>query len=517
MKPYYLGIDIGTFASRAILLDENYRIVADASVRHTMDNPQPGWFEHDAREVWWGDFCRLSHMILEQSGVEPARIACVGASALGTDCVPVDEDCEPLRPAILYGIDARAGQEAAWLTEYYGPERVQALFGHPICSGDTATKILWIKNHEPEIYAKTYKFLTGSSFLAARLTGVYTIDQFLAKGSFRPLYRADGSINEEECALYCRPDQIAAACASTDVIGGVTEKAAAETGLAPGTPVIAGTGDSTAEAISAGLVEPGTAFFQYGSTMYYYYCVDRAVQSYVSPEGNGRLNGSKVFTVPGTHCLGDGTNAAGTLTRWVRDLLYAPELAAEASGGENAYAVMAREAAEVPCGSEGLVMLPYIYGERSPLQDPLASGMLFGLSGKHGRAHINRAALEAVAYSTYQHLLLFRELGLPPSHIITAGGGTKNRTWMQIICDVCGMPITVPESYQCSSYGDAMLAAVGAGALNGFSALRGALPRGTVLNPDPARHAFYQAQYPIFRSLYLDNCAKMHALADTRP
>ena len=512
-KNYYLGIDIGTFSSRGILLDQQYHLVADTSVPHSMDNPKPGYFEHDALLVWWSDFCTLSRSLLAQSGVDPSEIACVGASALGTDCLPVDENCEPLRPAILYGIDSRASQEADWLTEHYGSERVRKLFGHPICSGDTATKILWIRNHEPEIFARTYKFLTGSSFLAARLTGRYVIDQFLAKGSFRPLYREDGSINEEECAIFCRPDQIAEALPVNEIIGTVTEKAASETGLSIGTPVIVGTGDSTAEAISVGLVEPGTAFFQYGSSMYYYYCIDRAVSSHVSPNGNGRLNGSKVFTVPGTHCLGDGTNAAGTLTRWVRDLFYAPELAAEAEGGENAYSIMAREAAQVPCGSDGLMMLPYIYGERSPLQDPQASGMLFGLRGSHGRAHINRAALEAVGYSTLQHLMLFRELGLPPKRIITAGGGTKNRTWMQIICDICGMPIQIPENWQCSAFGDAMLAALGAGALKDFTALREALPAGMLLTPNMQAHNLYFSRYPLFCSLYLDNTDKMHALA----
>ena len=198
------------------------------------------------------------------------------------------------------------------------------------------------------------------------------------------------------------------------------------------------------------------------------------------------LKGGKAFTVPGTYCLGDGTNAAGTLTRWVRDLLYSKELEAEKQGGENAYAVMAREAAAVPPGSDGLIMLPYIYGERSPLQDAEATGMLFGLKGTHGRAQINRAALEAVGYSTYQHLLLFEELGVPPRRIITAGGGTKNAAWMQIICDMAGMPLTIPEPFQCSSYGDAMLAALGVGALESFAALRAALPQGRILQPDQA-------------------------------
>ena len=171
MKRYFLGIDIGTFESRGILIDESFRVAADASVPHGMNNPQPGWFEQEAEAVWWGDLCKLCRTLIKQSGIRPEQIACVGTSALGTDCLPVDEQCRPLRPAILYGIDARASEEAAWLTEHYGQARVQELFGHPICSGDTATKILWLRRHEPEIYAKTAYFLTGSSFLTARLTG----------------------------------------------------------------------------------------------------------------------------------------------------------------------------------------------------------------------------------------------------------------------------------------------------------------------------------------------------------
>ena len=350
--------------------------------------------------------CRL---LLEKSNIRSDEIRCVGTSALGTDCLPVDKDCNPLRPAILYGIDSRAEEEIKWLTQYYGDD-VKKMFGHPICTGDTAAKILWLKNHEPEVYEKTYKFLTGSSYLTAKLTGKYVIDQFLAKGSFRPLYNRDGTINKENCSLYCRPDQIAECAYSFEIAGTVTEEAAKESGLKKGTPVIVGTGDSTAEAISVGLVESGTVFFQYGSSMFYYYCVDRYVDDYVSANGNGSLKGGKEFTIPGIFCIGDGTNAAGTLTRWVRDTFYEEELKKERAGGENAYAVMAREAAEVEAGSEGLIILPYIYGERSPIQDAKASGMLFGLKGTHTRKQINRAALEAVGYSTLQHMILFDEM-----------------------------------------------------------------------------------------------------------
>ncbi|WP_270235672.1 FGGY-family carbohydrate kinase [Lacticaseibacillus suilingensis] len=513
MGRYLIGIDIGTYESRGMLLDSNYHVVSDCSVKHSMSNPKPGFFEHDAEDIWGGDFCKIAKSLLSESHVAPEDVECVGASALGTDCVPVDHSCTPLRPAILYGIDARATEEARWLTEYYGESEVNRLFGHKINSGDTATKILWIKNNEPEVYDRTYKFLTGSSFITAKLTGQYVIDQALAKGSFRPLYNADGTVNEAQCEVFCRPNQLAESRVSTDIVGTVTKAASIATGLAQGTPVVTGTGDSTSEAISAGLVEAGTVFFQYGSSMFYYYCTDKFIDAYTSPSGNGSLKGGKDFTIPGTFCLGDGTNAAGTLTRWVRDTFYKSELLTEATTGENAYTVMSEEASEVPVGADGLIMLPYIYGERSPLQDSEALGMIFGLTGGHDRRHINRAALESVAYSTYQHMRLFSEIGLEPERVITAGGGTKNITWMQIVCDMLGKPLQIPEDFQCSAYGDAMIAAIGSGQLAGFSALRRVLPTGRVLVPNSENHQYYAQHYPIFRDLYLNNRSAMYTLS----
>lgn len=246
--------------------------------------------------------------------------------------------------------------------------------------------------------------------------------------------------------------------------------------------------------------------------MFYYYCVDRYVDDYVSANGNGSLKGGKEFTIPGTFCIGDGTNAAGTLTRWVRDTFYEEELKKERAGGENAYAVMAREAAEVEAGSEGLIILPYIYGERSPIQDAKASGMLFGLKGTHTRKQINRAALEAVGYSTLQHMILFDEMNLPPKSVITAGGGTKNAAWTQIICDMIGRQICIPKRYQCSAYGDAAMAALGDRRFRDFTELRDSLPKGKILVPNEKNHIYYKEHYKMFRDLYLNNKDMMHRI-----
>lgn len=504
MKRYFLGIDIGTFESKGVLVSDDFEVVATHSTAHGMENPKPNYFEHDAENVWWKDYCIISHALLQKTGIDPKQIACIGSSTLGCDCVPVDEECRPLRKAILYGIDARAEQEIKYLNELYGAEKVHRLFGHPLCSDDVALKILWIKNNEPDVYNRTFKFLTGSSFICAKLTGEFKIDRFLGTSSFIPLYNADGSINEEECSLFCRPDQLATCASVTDIAGYVTSRAAQETGLAEGTPVIVCTGDSTAEAISGGLVEPGNMLFQFGSSLFFYYCMDQMVE-------DDKLHVSR-FTVPNTYCIGGGTNAAGTLTRWVRDNFYFDALEAEQNGGPNAYSVMACEAAQIPAGSNGLIMLPYLYGERSPIHDPKAKGVLFGLTGKHTRRHINRAALEAVGYTVYQHVKLMRSKGLPVHSIIAAGGGTKNAAWMQAVADIAAVPVELTKEFQSASYGDAMMAAIGCGVLRDFAELKAAIPKNIIIEPNAQNHRIYEPLSRLYDALYLQNKEFMHEL-----
>ncbi len=525
MAKYYMGIDIGTFESKGVLTDENCRIIASESCPHGMENPRDGYFEHDADAVWWGDFCRLSRALLEKSNVDPADIACVGGSTLGSDCLPVDEECRPLRKAILYGIDARAQKEIAWLTEYYGEEKVHQLFGRPIVTGDVAAKILWIKNNEPEVYAKTYKFLTGASFITAKLTGNYVIDQFLGQASFRPLYRAGkglvpaseeadpfATINTDECTLYCRPDQLAAAQPVNAIAGYVTAQAAAQTGLKEGTPVITGTGDSTAEAISIGVLDPGDMMLQFGSSMFFYCCSDHLVK-------DDRVRGNN-FTVPGTFSVAGGTNAAGTLTRWYRDVIFPDLLSEETAGGKNAFTTMVSGTEvysgldAIPAGSEGLITLPYFAGERTPINDPNAKGMIFGLNLKHTRAHLYKSALEGVGYSIAQHVDIMEENGIELKHIIAVGGGTKNPAWMQITADILGKPVEIPEVTIGASYGDALMAALATGRFSDFKGLRSVIRIEKTVAPDMENHRKYLEYKRMFAELYSQNKAMMHRLGE---
>ena len=203
-KAYFMGIDTGTNSSKGVLIDDEANIIAVHSTEHSMTNPAPGYYEHDADQDWWSDFCIISKKLIEKSGVDPKDIKAIGSSALGADCLPVDDNCKPLRKAILYGIDSRAIDEMAELTEMYGEEQIRKWYGRPLCSSDVMPKILWIKNKEPEIYEKTSKFLTGSSFITAKLCEAYTIDRFLGLASFNPLYNIDGTPNPELCKPICQ-------------------------------------------------------------------------------------------------------------------------------------------------------------------------------------------------------------------------------------------------------------------------------------------------------------------------
>ena len=503
-KAYFMGIDTGTFESKGVIIDSSCNIIAQHSAQHGMENPHPGHFEHDAEAVWWHDFCEISNALLEESKVAPSDILAVGASALGADCLPVDADLRPLRKAILYGIDARASDEMAQLTEMYGEKQIREWYGRPLCSSDVMPKILWIKNKEPEVYAKTHKFLTGSSYITAKLTGRYVVDRFLGLASFNPLYKNDGTPDPETCAPICRPDQLAEVLNTVEIAGGVTARASRETGLAEGTPVIVGTDDSGAEAISTGVLTPGDMMLQFGSSVYMILCADRLVS-------DDRI-WREEFIIPGTFDVSAGTNTAGTLTKWMRDNLYADVSQTERDGGRNAYETMMEGADRIPIGSEGLITLPYLAGERTPINDPYARGAIFGLTLTHTRTHLYRSALEGVGYSINQHFRIFEENDVPVRKIMAVGGGTKNPLWMQIVSDITGKEIRTAGVTVGASFGDAMMAAMGIRYFSSFSDLANIIRPGTVYKPNMESHEVYKKYQEIFDGLYPATKELMHRL-----
>lgn len=503
MKQYFMGIDIGTYESKGVLIGSDCKIITYCSERHELLNPKPGYFEHDAEKTWWGDFCTLSNRLIRESGVDAGQVGCVGLSALGCDCLPVDEDCTPLLNAILYGIDCRSSAEIDYLNKMYASRAIE-LFGHEICSSDIAPKILWLKNNFPEIHEKAAKFLTGSSFLCAKLTGNYTIDKYLAE-DFAPLYDfSKDAVDREMCAAYCRPDQLAEIRHATDIAGYVTEKASRETGLQPGTKVLVGTGDSGAEAVSTGVFRQGDVMIQMGSSCYFICLCDHPVSEPRMWPGT--------FIIPGIYALCAGTNTAGTLTRWFRDEIFGDFAEKESTCGINAYEKMVDAVEQIPAGSNGLVCLPYFAGERTPINDPLAKGVFFGLTLSHTRAHLYKAALEGIGYTIARHFDIYKEDSIPVNKIMAVGGGTKNKIWLQVIADILGRPVCTAKVTFGASYGDAIMAALSGGAYKNWDELAKVIEPDLVIQPDMHAHEIYTRQRHVFDELYERNMDLMHEL-----
>lgn len=506
---YFMGIDTGTNSSKGVLMDGAGTVIAQHTTSHEMTNPKPNHYEHDAEKDWWGDFCAISRALIEKSGVDPRDIKAVGSSALGADCLAVDENCKPLRKAILYGIDARATREMEQLTRLYGEEQIRRWYGRPLCSSDVMPKILWIKNNEPDVYAKTHKFITGSTYITAKLTGNYVVDRFLGLASFNPLYDPKSwEPVPELCAPVCRPDQLARIQEAADVAGYVTAQAAVETGLAEGTPVTTGTDDSGAEAISCGVVKPGQMMLQMGSSVY----MILGTQELVDDERLWR----EEFIVPGLCDISAGTNAAGSLTKWYRDTIFPDAKALEAAGGPDAYQTMMEGVAEIPPGSGGLLTLPYFAGERTPVNDPDARGILFGLTLAHTRAHLYRSALEGVGYSVAQQIALMRgHENVSIDRIIAVGGGTRNPVWMQIIADILGESISTPEITIGACYGDALMAALAVRhpGFEDYSSLTRFVRPGRIYTPNPQAHEAYRQYQALYDALYPVTAELAHRLA----
>lgn len=501
---YLLGIDIGTYESKGVLTDLEGTILAQAAVPHDLSIPRPGWAEHDADEVWWHDFVQLTRELLSHASVAPDEIAGIGCSAIGPCVLPVDEEGHPLRPAILYGIDTRAMQEVADLNEHLGADWILEETGTALSAQSAGPKILWLKRNEPAVWRRTQRIMTSTSYLVYRLTGRVVIDHYTAT-TYGPLY----SLRKRHwqprgLAQVCDEDLLPALEWTTAVAGHVNQQAAQETGLAVGTPVIVGTADAAAEAISAGVVAPGDTMIMYGTTLFFIEICEAMPQS-------GSL-WPAVFLQPDTYALAAGMATAGALTRWFRDHFAPLERAVEEEGGPNAYELLAEQAQAIPPGAEGLLMLPYFSGERTPLNDPLARGVLAGLTLSHSRAHVYRALLEAVAYGIRHNLETMAKAGQSPRRLVAIGGGTKNRPWLQIVSDVTGREQIV-RTTPGASYGDALLAGVGTGQLPGITTVEKWLDKADVIRPNRDVQPLYDQYYELYHELYSGSQNVVHQLA----
>jgi xylulokinase len=458
---------------------------------HRLSLPRPGWAEHDAEAIWWADLATLCRELLVDD--RPGRLRGVCVSGIGPVLLAADADAQPLRPAILYGIDSRAEREIAELERDLGADAILARGGSPLTTQAIGPKLLWLRRHEPEVWERTRKMLMASSFAVARLTGEYVLDHHSAS-QCDPLYDVNELDWVDEWAEEIAPGlALPRLLWPGEVAGLVTADAAAATGIPAGTPVAAGTVDAWAEALGAGVSRPGQTMLMYGSTMFF-------VQPTRSPAPSERL-WCTVGIEPGTWSLAGGMATSGSVTEWLRGItgLGFEELQAEAR--------------ESPPGARGLLMLPYFAGERTPYFDPRARGVIAGLTLAHGRGDLFRAALEATAYGARQHLELFAELGADPAELTAIGGGTTGGLWTQIVSDVTGRGQRSPAVTVGAAYGDALLAARAVGLVE-QGTVWGKAGGDTEVRPQPQTRATYDRIYRAFLALYRDSAATVHALAD---
>jgi xylulokinase len=494
---YLLGVDIGTSETKGVLTDAWGRIVGAQTEKHSFETPHPGWFEQDPEQVWWGDFSKVTRRLIESSRIDPGQIGGVGVSGLGQDLLPVDGKGNPVREkAILYGIDTRSVAEIDEMNAALGKDRILGKTANALSTHSIGPKLLWLKKNEPQVFARAKIFVTASSFIVGRLTGNHFLDHHQAS-FWVPLYDFyNYGWNEEFCRGLVEVERLPQLLWPSQIAGYVTGEAARQTGLKAGTPVIAGTGDAFAESIGAGAVEAGQLMVMYGSTT----CMFTQSPEKVADERLWRYHSYQ----KGLEGVAMCTSTSGTLTHWFRDTCCPDLMAREKAGGTNAFAALAEEAANIPPGSGGLIVLPYFSGERSPIFDPKARGLFFGLDLSHKRGHLFKAVLEGIGFSVRHNLEVLREHGIEPREIIAVGGGTKNPVWLQAVSDICRLPQKVAPVTAGAAYGDAFLAGVGIGLLN-FNMIQQWISFTHIVSPKPGTELVYDNGYAIYRELYNRN------------
>jgi xylulokinase len=482
----FLGIDVSTTASKALLIDEQGEVLATASHAHTLQTPRPLWSEQDPDE-WWQAVTASIRLVLEKAGVSGESVRAVGMTGQMHGLVMLDKSGRVLRPAILWN-DQRTQAQCDEIHSRFGKEKFIQITGNVALTGFTAPKILWVKENEPENYAQAQHVLLPKDYIRYRLTGEYALDKADGAGTVLfDLNQRDWS-DELLAALEIPRSWMPSTFEGPEFTGRVNAEAAALTGLKPGTPVAAGGGDQAAGAVGMGAVEVGIVGLTVGTSGVVFATPPSAL---IEPEG--RLH-AFCHAVPGMwHFMGVMLSAAGSL-QWFRDTL------APGTSFDN----LLKEAESIPAGSEGLQFLPYLSGERTPHPDPRARGAFIGLTLRHTRAHMTRAVLEGVAFGLKDSFTLIQNAGLGAiTQVRASGGGTKSLLWRQILASVLDAELVTVNTIEGAAYGAALIAGVGAGVWLGVEAACNNVIKITgTQQPVLAQLEVYSKGYKVFRGLY---------------
>lgn len=452
---YLIGVDIGTSGTKTVLFDEAGHTVADALYEYPLYQPRAGWAEQDPSD-WWAATYKSIADVIAKSGVSPDDIKGIGLSGQMHGLVMLDAADQVLRRSIIW-CDQRTSEECVQITGLVGREKLIEITANPALTGFTASKIMWVKNHEPEIYEKCRRILLPKDYIRFMLTGEYATEVSDASGMQLLDVPARAWSRYVLDRLGIDPALLGKVYESCEVTGTVTESAAKLTGLRPGTPVVGGAGDQAASAVGCGIVREGIASATIGTSGVVFAHTDN-----IKIDPAGRVH-TFCHAVPGAWHVMGVTQGAGLSFKWMRDNFFASEKLTAAETGDDPNYIMDKIAERSPVGANGIIYLPYLMGERTPHLDPNARGVFFGLSAIHEKRDMLRAVMEGVVFSLCDCIDVLREMGINPTSVYAAGGGGNSKLWRQMLADAFGMGISVSSSKQGGALGVAILAGVGAG------------------------------------------------------
>jgi xylulokinase len=490
---FLLGIDIGTSGAKVLAIDEAGKIAARASQEYSLHTPRPLWAEQNPHD-WWDAACQCLRQITQQ--IPAGEIAGIGLSGQMHGLVMLDEKGEVLRPAILW-CDQRTQAQCDFITEKVGANLLVEETCNPVLTGFTAPKMIWVRDNEPEIFARARMHLLPKDYLRFKLTGEFATEVSDASGTSLlnvPQRRWSTPVLD---ALEIPISHLPRVYESQEVSGHISAEGADATGLKIGTPVVGGGGDQAAGAVGNGIVQSGVISVTTGTSGVVFAQAD-------SPTVDPAL---RVHTfchaVPGKwHVMGVMLSAGGSL-RWYRDTMCASETQVAQIMGVDAYEIIAREAATAPAGSEGLLFLPYLTGERTPHPDPQARGAFIGLTVRHNKAHLARAVMEGVAFGLKDSLEILKSINVSIGNVRASGGGARSELWRHIQTDVFGLSLSTMAADEGPALGAALLAGVGAGLFDTVEEACSTVVKVTgTTNPKPANAAIYERYYEIYRALY---------------
>jgi xylulokinase len=492
-----LGIDVSTTGAKALLIDENGDVIASATTPLSLSTPRPLWSEQDPRD-WWEGSSQSIRQVLKTAGISGSEVAAIGLTGQMHGLVLLDGQGEVLRPAILWN-DQRTGAQCDTMRARLGRERLIEITGNDALTGFTAPKILWVQENEPEVYARAKHVLLPKDYIRYQLTGEFAMDKADGSGTILFDLKNRNWSSEVLEALDIPEEWLPPTYEGPQVTGVVSGRAASETGLSEGTPVVGGGGDQAAQAVGVGAVQPGIIALTLGTSGVVFAATESPL---IEPQG--RLHAFCHAIPDRWHLMGVMLSAAGSL-QWYRDTI-APEMG---------FDQLVEEARQVPPGCEGLLFLPYLTGERTPHPDPLARGAWAGLTVRHGRAHLTRAVLEGVAFGIKDSFRLIQQAGLGEiEQVRISGGGARSQLWQQIMADVLGVELVTVNTTEGAAYGAALLASVGAGLFESVQGACEATIQITGSTRPTASSEDYQVYYPRYRALYPALSPEFHQMAE---